>query len=62
VLVFKDGHQSQVLNYAIVGDSLFELSNGRSIKIALAELDVPATQKENDQRGVGFTVPAAKAN
>ena len=62
VLVFKDGHQSQVLNYAIVGDNLFELSNGRSIKIALAELDVPATQKENDQRGVDFRVPAAKAN
>lgn len=62
VLVFKDGHQSQVLNYAIVGDNLFELSNGRSIKIALAELDVPATQKENDQRGVDFKVPVAKAN
>jgi hypothetical protein len=62
VLVFKDGHQSQVLNYAVVGDNLYELSNGRSIKIALAELDVPATQKENDQRGVDFKVPAAKAN
>jgi len=62
VLVFKDGHQSQVLNYAIVGDNLYELSNGRSIKIALAELDVPATQKENDQRGVDFRVPVAKAN
>jgi len=62
VLVFKDGHQSQVLNYAIAGDNLYELSNGRSIKIALAELDVPATQKENDQRGVDFRVPVAKAN
>lgn len=61
-LVFKDGHQSQILNYAIVGDNLYELSGGRSIKIALAELDVPATQKENDQRGVDFRVPAAKAN
>ena len=62
VLVFKDGRQSQVLNYAIVGDNLYELSNGRSVKIALAELDLPATQKENDQRGVDFKVPAAKAN
>ena len=61
-LVFKDGHESQILNYAIVGDNLYELSGGRSIKIALAELDVPATQKENDQRGVDFRVPPAKAN
>lgn len=62
MLVFKDGHESQILNYAIVGDNLYELSGGRSIKIALAELDLSATQKENDQRGVDFRVPAAKAN
>lgn len=62
MLVFKDGHESQVLNYAIVGDNLYELSDGRSIKIALAELDLSATQKENDQRGVDFKIPAAKAN
>src|SRR5262249_44660129 len=36
MLVFKDGHQSQILNYAIVGDNLYELSDGRSIRIALA--------------------------
>jgi hypothetical protein len=62
VLVFKDGHESQVLNYAIVGDNLYELSGGRSIRIALAELDLSATQKENDQRGVDFKVPIARAN
>ena len=62
MLVFKDGHESQILNYAIVGDNLYELSGGRSIRIALAELDLSATQKENDQRGVDFKVPAAKAN
>jgi len=62
MLVFKDGHESQILNYAIVGDNLYELSGGRSIRIALAELDLSATQKENDQRGVDFKIPAAKAN
>lgn len=62
MLVFKDGHESQILNYAIVGDNLYELSGGRSIKIALAELDLSATQKENDQRGVDFKIPVAKAN
>jgi hypothetical protein len=59
VLVFKDGRQSQVLNYAIVGETLYDLSDGRAKKVALAELDVSATEKQNDERGVDFRVPAA---
>jgi hypothetical protein len=63
VLVFKDGHQSEVLNYAIVGETLYELSEGRSKKVALAELDLSATERQNDERGVDFRVPAGiKAN
>ena len=57
-LVFKDGHQSDVINYAIVGDTLFEFAEGRTRKILLAELDLPATQKANDDRGVDFQIPA----
>src|SRR5262249_42548167 len=63
VLVFKDGHKSQVLNYAIVGGTLYDLSEGRTKKVALAELDLSATAKQNDERGVDFRIPAAvKAN
>jgi hypothetical protein len=63
VLIFKDGHQVEVANYAIVGATLYDLSGGRSKKIQLAELDLPATVKENDQRGVEFQLPAqAKLN
>jgi hypothetical protein len=63
VLIFKDGHQAEVANYAIVGATLYDLSGGRSKKIQLAELDLPATVKENDQRGVEFQLPAqAKLN
>ena len=58
VLVFKDGHQVEVKNYAIVGVMLFDLSEGRTHKIALAELDLPATMKQNDERGVDFQLPA----
>jgi hypothetical protein len=62
-LVFKDGHHSDVINYAIVGDTLFEFAEGRTRKIQLAELDLPATQKVNDDRGVDFQIPAiAKGN
>ena len=58
VLVFKDGHQSDVLNYAIVGDTLFDFAAGRTRKILLGDLDLPATHKANDDRGVDFQIPA----
>jgi len=61
VLIFKDGHQQEVSNYAIVGATLYDLSDGRTKKVQLADLDLTATMKENDQRGVEFQVPA-KAN
>ena len=58
VLVFKDGHQLEVANYAIVGSTLYDLSDGRRHKIALADLDLTATAKQNDDRGIDFQVPA----
>jgi hypothetical protein len=61
VLVFKDGHHSDVLNYAIVGDTLFDFAEGRTKKILLADLDLPATHKANDDRGVDFQIPASTA-
>lgn len=60
VLVYKDGHKAEVQNYAIVGATLFELGDGRTRKIQLAELDLPATQKANDDRGVDFQLPVAR--
>jgi hypothetical protein len=59
VLVFKDGHHSDVLNYAIVGDTLFDFAEGRAKKIFLADLDLAATHKANDDRGVDFQIPAS---
>jgi hypothetical protein len=59
VLVFKDGHQVDVVNYAIVGDTLFNFADGRTRKILLADLDLPATHKANDDRGVDFQIPMA---
>jgi hypothetical protein len=58
LLVFRDGHQTELQNYAIVGDTLFDLADNRSHKIQLADLDLPATRKANDARGVDFQVPA----
>jgi hypothetical protein len=62
-LVFKDGHQIEVNNYAIVGQTLFDLTTGHPRRIALADLDLSATQKQNDDRGVVFQLPpTAQAN
>jgi hypothetical protein len=59
VLVFRDQHQQDVRNYAIVGQTLWNFASGRTEKIALSDLDLPATTKANDERGVTFRVPAA---
>ena len=57
VLVFKDGHLLEVGNYAIVGTTLFDLTPGHSRRIPLADLDLVATQKQNDDRGIVFQLP-----
>lgn len=61
VLIFKDGHKLDVENYAIVGETLFEFSDGLTHKFQLADLDLPATQKANEDRGVEFHAPSIVA-
>jgi len=62
-LVFKDGRQLEVNNYAIVSQTLYDLTSGHPRKIALADLDLPATEKQNDDHGVTFQLPpSAQAN
>ncbi len=56
-LVFKDGHQLEIANYAVVSQTLYDLTPGHPRKIALADLDLPATEKQNDDRGVTFQLP-----
>ena len=57
VLVFRDGHQQEVTNYAIMGQTVY-VFDSRTQKIALTDLDVGATIKVNDDRGVDFHLPA----
>jgi hypothetical protein len=59
VLVFKDGHDIEVGNYAIVGETLFDLTPGHARKVAVADLDLDATRKQNEDRGVVFELPAS---
>lgn len=59
VLVFRDQHRQEIRNYAIVGNTLWNFSQAHTEKIAVANLDVPATEKVNEDRGVTFQAPRA---
>ena len=56
-LVFRDQHVEEVRNYAIAGGTLWVVTEQAAKKIPLAQLDLPATVKMNDDRGVDFQVP-----
>jgi hypothetical protein len=52
VFIFKDGHQLETKNYAIMGGTLFDFSSKVLKKIQIDEIDSAATLKANDDRGV----------
>ena len=57
VLIFRDQHHEEVQNYAIVGETIWTFTTQRTQKIPLSDLDIEATQKANDERGVDFRLP-----
>jgi hypothetical protein len=58
VLIYRDGHQADIHNYAVVGQTLWIFSEERAHKVALADLDLDATRQANEARGVDFAVQA----
>jgi len=63
ILVFRDGHTEELTSYSIIGQKIYtkaaDWTTGawtRSIQIE--DLDVPATLKENEHRGVNFELPS----
>jgi len=63
VLVFRDGHQEEVRSYTIIGSTLYAKSdywNGGAWtrRIQIANLDVPATLKVNQEHGSQFRLPS----
>jgi hypothetical protein len=57
LLVFRDRHTQEVQNYAVVGGTLWIFSEQRATKLPLSWLDIDATTKANDERGVDFRLP-----
>jgi hypothetical protein len=60
VLVFRDEHKQEIHNYAIVGQTLWNFNPQHTQKIPLSDLDIPATTKENEDRGVDFRLPGGR--
>ncbi len=57
VLIYRDGHAEEVENYAIVGKTIWVFNESRAKKIPLSELDLSATKRDNEDRGIEFVVP-----
>ena len=63
VLVFRDGHREEVSDYTIMNGTMYSkadywTSGSWTKKIQIADLDVPATLKLNQERGLKFVLPA----
>jgi len=56
-LIFRDKRTEEIQNYAITGQTLWVLSDQHARKIPLSEIDIAATQKVNEERGVDFQIP-----
>jgi len=54
ILVFRDGSRREIANYALVGSTIWVLSEERAEKISVSELDMQATKDINADRGVEF--------
>jgi len=57
LLVFRDKHTQEARNYAVVGGTLWIFDEQKATKLPLSWLDIEATTKANDDRGVDFQVP-----
>ncbi|SRR6266498_432206 len=57
ILAFRDGRRSEIQNYAIVGQTVWVLTEQRARKIPVSDLDVEATRSVNADRGVDFRFP-----
>jgi hypothetical protein len=56
ILVLRDGKQVQMNSYAVMGQEIWDFSKQPVKKIALANIDLPASQKATEANGGEFPV------
>lgn len=64
IFVFRDGHREESSDYSIISGVIYArgdywTSGSWSKQIPIAELDLPATLRANQERGVAFRLPSA---
>ena len=64
ILVYRDGHTEEVSSYSIIGATLYTKSDywtsgAWTRKIQVADLDLPATIKQSQIRGLKFDLPGS---
>jgi hypothetical protein len=57
VLVYLDKRIEEIKNYAVANEKVVVFDNHHIKKIPLADIDLAATMKLNDERGVDFQIP-----
>ena len=58
VLAFRNGQRREIRNYAVVGQTLWDLTEDRATRILLSALDPDLTAKLNEDRGLDFHLPS----
>lgn len=63
VIVFRDGRTEELTNYTIIDGAIhtradYWTSGAWTRTIQIADLDIPATLKQNQDRGVNFELPS----
>jgi hypothetical protein len=48
-----------VQDYAIIGKTIWIFNESRARKVAISELDLPATKRDNEDRGIDFVLPSS---
>jgi len=56
-LIFRDGLQLSVKNYAVAGDTIWVLDDHNTRKVPMSKIDIAATQKINEQNGAELRLP-----
>jgi hypothetical protein len=59
-LVLRDGRRMQIHNYAIVGHTIWIFDEQTAKKMTLAQLDLNATKRVNEENGVLFLLPGMR--
>jgi len=56
VFIFRDGHEMEVRDYAILGETLWVFSEQTARKFPLADFNIAASRQVNEEHGIEFPV------